>query len=71
MQRPSAVYSHDLSTRSVALFQGAILSIHKGEFDPDASRRCYFPLVGQFHNKSRGVCRYVKKASFLHIAGKQ
>ena len=43
----SAVYSRDLSTRSVALFQGIILDIFKGIFSPDAGRRNYFPELPQ------------------------
>ena len=43
----SAVYSRDLSTRSVALFQSIILDIFKGVFNPDASHRNYFPVVQQ------------------------
>ena len=43
----SAVYSRDLSTRSVALFQGIILDISKGVFDPDANHRNYFPVALQ------------------------
>ena len=43
----SAVYSRDLSTRSVALFQGIILDIFKGVFDPDANYRNYFPAQQQ------------------------
>ena len=40
----SAVYSTDLATRSVALLQQLIHDIHQGSFQPDASRRDYFPL---------------------------
>ena len=43
----SAVYSRDLSTRSVALFQGIVLDICKGIFLPDAGRRNYFPELPQ------------------------
>ena len=51
----SAVYSRDLSTRSVALFQGIILDICKGIFSPDAGRRNYFlelPQTSEAHQQS-------------------
>ena len=54
----SAVYSRDLSTRSVALFQGIILDIFKGTFSPDAGRRNYFPELpqtGDVHQQSLPV----------------
>ena len=47
MCESSAVYSRDLSTRSLALFQGIILDICKGIFSADAGRRNYFPELPQ------------------------
>ena len=61
----SAVYSRDLSsTRSVALFQGIILDIFKGVFDPDASHRNYFPVVSHecdkaTNNLPQPICQWL------------
>ena len=48
----SAIYSRDLSARSVRLLQAVISEIHQGAFDPDAARKDYFKSVTQLQDQS-------------------